>query len=111
RDASECWQLRATTPLRVHLVGGGERFALMYTEEGARTFTLRVFDCRERLFDELAAGDSLLARSWESSTMVIVPSSCPRPLGARTGSMRQSAALARANPPRRAVSCKKLRRS
>src|SRR6478609_148759 len=25
--------------------------------EGARTFSLRVFDCRERLFDELTAGD------------------------------------------------------
>src|SRR5262249_43751101 len=62
RDASERRQLRATTPLRVHLVGGGERFALMYTEEGARTFTLRVFDCRERLFDELAAGDFLAGK-------------------------------------------------
>jgi len=50
-------QLRAAAPSRVHLVGGGKRFALLYPEEGARTFSLRVFDCRERLFDELTAGD------------------------------------------------------
>jgi hypothetical protein len=48
--------------LRVYLVGGGERFALMYAEEGARTFSLRVFDCRERLFDELAARDFLAGK-------------------------------------------------
>jgi hypothetical protein len=29
----------------------------MYPEEGARAFSLWVFDCRERLFDELTAGD------------------------------------------------------
>jgi hypothetical protein len=28
----------------------------MYPEEGARAFSLRVFDRRERLFDELTAG-------------------------------------------------------
>ena len=49
-------QVRAVAPSRVHLVGGGERFALMYPEEGAQAFSLRVFDCRERLFDELTAG-------------------------------------------------------
>jgi hypothetical protein len=48
--------------LRVYLVSGGERFALMYAEEGARTFSLRVFDCRERLFDELAARDFLAGK-------------------------------------------------
>jgi hypothetical protein len=37
-------QLRALAPSRVHLVGGGERFALMYPDEGARAFSLRVFD-------------------------------------------------------------------
>jgi len=52
----------ASAPLLVHLVGGGERFALTYAEEGARTFSLRVFDCRERLFDELAAGDFLASK-------------------------------------------------
>src|SRR6478672_4357720 len=52
-----------------------------------------------------------LARSCESSTMVIVASSCPGPPCARTGSMRQSAALATAKPPRRAEPCKKSRRS
>src|SRR5262249_17665619 len=52
----------SVAPSRVHLVGGGERFALMYAEEGARTFSLRVFDSRERLFDELAAGDFLAGK-------------------------------------------------
>jgi len=31
----------------------------MYGEERAGAFSLRVFDCHERLFDELAAGDFL----------------------------------------------------
>src|SRR4051794_1168819 len=56
RDAGECVQLRAAATSRVHLVGGGKRFALRYSEEGARAFSLRVSDCRERLFDELTAG-------------------------------------------------------
>ena len=43
--------------MRVHLVGGSERLGLMHTEEGARTLSLRIFNCHERLFDELAAGD------------------------------------------------------
>jgi hypothetical protein len=34
----------------------------MYAEESARTFSLRVFDCRECLFDELAAGDFLAGK-------------------------------------------------
>src|SRR5262249_47202958 len=34
----------------------------MYAEEGAQTFSLRVFDCLERLFDELPAGDFLAGK-------------------------------------------------
>src|SRR5437879_2946061 len=47
----------AAATSRVHLVGGGKRFALRYSEERARAFSLRVFNCCERLFDELTAGD------------------------------------------------------
>jgi hypothetical protein len=42
--------------LGIRPIGCGERFALMDAEEGARAFSLRVLDCCERLFDELAAG-------------------------------------------------------
>jgi hypothetical protein len=64
--ARECGQPCAVAPLRVHLVGGGERLALMYTEEGARTLSLRVFNCHERLFDELAASDfSIGEKLWK----------------------------------------------
>jgi hypothetical protein len=57
RNTGESVRLGAIAPLRIHLVGGSERLALVYTEEGARTLSPRIFDCRERLFDELAACD------------------------------------------------------
>ena len=39
-----------------------ERFTVVHEEEGARAFSLRVFDCRERLFDELAATNFLAGK-------------------------------------------------
>jgi hypothetical protein len=41
------------------LVSNGERFVLVHLQEGARAFSLRVLDCRERLFDELTTGNFL----------------------------------------------------
>ena len=57
RDARERGQLRAAASLRVHAVGGSKRFAFVDEEEGARAFSRRILDRRERLLDELAAGD------------------------------------------------------
>src|SRR6516164_8129124 len=59
RDAGECVQLCAAEPTRVDLVSSGERFVLVHLQEGARAFSLRVLDRRERLFDELTTGNFL----------------------------------------------------
>ena len=53
RNTGESVQLSAVAPLYIHLVGGSERLALMSTEEGARTLSLKIFDCRERLFERV----------------------------------------------------------
>ena len=47
--------------LRVYAVGSSKRFLIMDDEEGTRAFSLRISDCRERLFDELAAKGTLIA--------------------------------------------------
>ena len=57
RDAGQGGQRRAAASLGVHAVGGRERFVLMNKQEGARAFSVRIPDRRERLLDELAAGD------------------------------------------------------
>jgi len=103
-------QFCAAQPARVDLVSSGERFVLVHLQEGARAFSLRVFDCRERLFDELTTGNFLASEKMRKVVNAHHIEFAPRPALRESRIETPERPPVSAKAPSRAESCKKFRR-